>query len=201
MKTNYDPIIFCQSESLNLEINTLDKVIIAENYGKELEVLKEEGIDESLLTYTNNGIGIGIAKSITVDEKDIIIFSEKFLSMMKEKTLLNIIAHELSHIDDRNKKKICMQDFFNEKYSNYQDRVYYPLVKASWAEFYANYKASSYLTERNINYTHTLFFDAINKFDENIFDKKWDYQNNIINLDEFMNSFKKYAYFLFKQAA
>lgn len=37
---------------LELEINTLDRVILTEDYKNELELLKEEGIDESFLTYT-----------------------------------------------------------------------------------------------------------------------------------------------------
>lgn len=35
---------------LELEINTLDKVILTENYKRELELLKGEGIDDSFLT-------------------------------------------------------------------------------------------------------------------------------------------------------
>ena len=34
---------------LELEINTLDRVILTEDYKNELELLKEEGIDESFL--------------------------------------------------------------------------------------------------------------------------------------------------------
>ena len=45
---------------LELEINTLDRIILTKNYKNELELLKEEGIDETLLTYTDNGLGVGI---------------------------------------------------------------------------------------------------------------------------------------------
>ena len=58
---------------LELEINTLDRVILTEDYKNELELLKEEGIDESFLTYTNNSLGVGIGKSIDFNGKDIVI--------------------------------------------------------------------------------------------------------------------------------
>lgn len=190
---------------LELEINTLDRVILTEDYKNELELLKEEGIDESFLTYTNNGFGVGIGKSIDFNGKDIVILSETFLSMYSNKdtqqSIFNILAHELAHIDDRNKKNIYIKDFFIEDYSNYEDRVFYPLVKNSWNEFYANYKASILLTPLNRNLTNDTFFDALNNFDKNIFDKKWSYQNRYISLDEFLDSFRTHAYYLFNQAS
>ena len=190
---------------LELEINTLDRVILTEDYKNELELLKEEGIDESFLTYTNNGLGVGIGKSIDFNGKDIVILSETFLSMYSNKdtnkSILNILAHELAHIDDRNKKNIHIKDFFTEEYSNYEDRAFYPLVKNSWNEFYANYKASSLLTPLNRNHANDTFFDALNNFDKNIFDKKWSYQNRYISLGEFLDSFRTHAYYLFNQAS
>ena len=166
---------------LELEINTLDRVILTEDYKNELELLKEEGIDESFLTYTNNSLGVGIGKSIDFNGKDIVILSETFLSMYLNKDTIkstfNILAHELAHIDDRNKKNKYIKDFFSEEYANYEDKVFYPLVKNSWNEFYANYKASSLLTPLNRNHANDTFFDALNNFDKNIFDKKWSYQN------------------------
>ena len=190
---------------LELEINTLDKVILTEDYKNELELLKEEGIDESFLTYTNNGFGVGIGKSIDFNGKDIVILSETFLSMYSNKdtqqSIFNILAHELAHIDDRNKKNIHIKDFFIEDYPNYEDRVFYPLVKNCWNEFYANYKASNLLTPLNRNLTNDTFFDALNNFDKNIFDKKWSYQNRYISLNEFLDSFRTHAYYLFNQAS
>lgn len=202
---NFKELIIEIKNELELEINTLDRVILTENYKNELVLLKEEGIDESLLTYTDNGLGIGIAKSIDFNGKDIVILSETFLSMylnedIKESTL-NILAHELAHIDDRNKKNIHIKDFFIEEYSNYEDRAFSPLVKNSWNEFYANYKSSSLLTPLNIKHCNDTFFDALNDFDKNIFDKKWSYQNRHIPLDEFLDSFRTHAYYLFNQAS
>ena len=190
---------------LELEINTLDRVILTEDYKNELELLKEEGIDESFLTYTNNSLGVGIAKSIDFNGKDIVILSETFLSMYLNKDTIkstfNILAHELAHIDDRNKKNKYIKDFFSEEYANYEDRAFYPLVKNSWNEFYANYKASSLLTPLNRNHANDTFFDALNNFDKNIFDKKWAYQNRLIPILEFLDSFRAHAYYLFNQAS
>ena len=174
---------------LELEINTLDRIILTENYKNELELLKEEGIDENLLTYTDNGLGVGIGKSIDFNGKDIVILSETFLSMYlnkdKNKSTFNILAHELAHIDDRNKKNKYIKDFFIEEYTNYEDIVFYPLTKNSWNEFFANYKASIFLTQLSINLCHNTFFDALTNFDKNIFDKKWAYQNGLIPLSKF----------------
>ncbi|MFA5428816.1 MAG: hypothetical protein WC279_11500, partial [Sulfurimonas sp.] len=78
---NLKEIIVNIKNILELEVNTLDRVILTENYKKELELLKEEGIDESLLTYTDNGLGVGIAKSIDFNGKDIVVLSETFLYM------------------------------------------------------------------------------------------------------------------------
>jgi len=202
---NFKELIVEIKNLLELEINTLDKVILTENYKRELELLKDEGVDTSQLTYTNNGLGIGIAKSIDFNGKDIIILSETFLSMYSNKdtikSILSILAHELAHIDDRNKKNIHIKDFFIEEYSNYENKVFYPLVKNSWNEFYANYKASSLLTPLNINHCNDTFFNALNNFDINIFDKKWSYQNNLIPLSDFLDSFRTHAYYLFNQAS
>lgn len=190
---------------LELEIHTLDRIILTENYRNEFELLKEEGIDESKLTYTDNGLGVGIAKSIDFNEKDIVVLSETFLSMYLNKdtneSILNILAHELAHIDDRNKKKTYIKEFFIEEYSSYDDNSFYPLVKNSWNEFYANYKASSLLTQLSINQCHDTFFDALNNFNKNIFDKKWSYQSGHIPLLEFLDSFRTHAYYLFNQAS
>lgn len=190
---------------LELEINTLDRVILTENYKNELELLHKEGITESVLTFTDNGLGVGIAKSIDFNGKDIVVFSEIFLSMYSNKdtnkSILNILAHELAHIDDRNKKNMYIKEFFVEEYANYEDGAFYPLVKNSWNEFYANYKASSLLTPLNIKHCNDTFFDALNNFDKNIFDKKWSYQNRRISLLEFLDSFKTHAYYLFNQAS
>ncbi|MDD5373690.1 MAG: hypothetical protein PHO62_09740 [Sulfurimonas sp.] len=202
---NLKEIIVEIKNILELEINTLDRVILTENYKNELELLKEEGIDESLLTYTDNGLGIGIAKSIDINGKDIVILSETFLSMFSNKdtnkSIFNILAHELAHIDDRNKKNTYIKEFFIEEYANYEDKAFYPLAKNSWNEFYANYKASRLLTQLNINHCHDTFFDALNNFEKNIFDKKWSYQNRLISLSEFLDSFKTHAYYLFNQAS
>ncbi len=190
---------------LELEINTLDRIILTENYKNELELLKEKGIDASLLTYTDNGLGVGVAKSIDFNGKDIVILSEIFLSMYLNKdineSILNILAHELSHIDDRNKKNTHIKEFFIEEYSNYEDEAFYPLVKNSWNEFYANYKSSSLLTQISISICHDNFFNALNNFDKNIFDKKWSYQNKLIPLSEFLDSFRTHAYYLVNQGS
>jgi len=190
---------------LELEINTLNKVIVTENYKNELELLQEEGVNKNELTYTDNTLGIGIAKSINYDGKDIIIFGEIFLSMYlnnnTNESILNILAHELAHIDDRNKKKTYIEEFFLEEYISYEDKILYPLVKNSWNEFYANYKASILLTPSNLENTHNTFFDSLNNFNKNIFVKKWDYQNDIIPLFEFLDSFNNHAYYLFNQAS
>lgn len=163
---NFKEIIVEIKNILELKINTLDKVILTENYKRELELLKEEGIDESFLTYTNNGLGVGIGKSIDFNGKDIVILNETFLCMYSNKdtqqSIFNILAHELAHIDDRNRKNIHIKDFFIEEYSNYEDRIFYPLVKNCWNEFYANYKASSLLTPLNRNHANDTFFDALN---------------------------------------
>ncbi len=200
----FKELIINIKESLELEIDTLDRVILTDNYKDELESLKKEGIDESLLTYTDNGLGLGIGKSIIFNEKSIIILSETFLRMYLDKeessSILNILAHELAHIDDNIKKNIHIKNFFVEEYLNYEDKIYYPLVKNSWNEFYANYKASPLLTSLNINLAHTTFFDSLNNFDVNIFDKKWDYQNGTIPLEIFLDSFQNHAYYLFNQA-
>ena len=112
---------------LELEINTLDRVILTEDYKNELELLKEEGIDESFLTYTNNSLGVGIGKSIDFNGKDIVILSETFLSMYSDKdtnkSILNILAHELAHIDDRSIKNIHIKDLSTDEYANYVDRA------------------------------------------------------------------------------
>lgn len=202
---NLKEIILEIANILELEINTLDRVIFTENYKNELELLKEEGIDESLLTYTDNGLGIGIAKSIDFYGKDIVILSETFLAMYSNedtnKSTLNILAHELAHIDDRNKKNTYIKEFFIEEYANYEDKSFYPLAKNSWNEFYANYKASRLLTQLSLNQCHDTFFDALNNFDGNVFDKKWNYENRLITLVEFLDSFKTHAYYLFNQAS
>lgn len=202
---NFKELILEIKNALGLEINTLDRVILTENYKNELELLKEEGIDKSFLTYTNNGLGVGIGKSIDFNGKDIVILSETFLSMYSNKdtnkSILNILAHELAHIDDRSKKNIYIKEFFIEEYANYEDIAFFPLVKNSWNEFYANYKASRLLTPLNINLCHDAFFDALNNFDKNIFDKKWSYQNRLIPFLEFSDSFKTHAYYLFNQAS
>ncbi len=202
---NFKELIVEIKNVLELEINTLDRVILTENYKNELELLKEEGIDESFLTYTDNSLGVGIGKSIDFNGKDIVILSETFLSMYSNKdtnkSIFNILAHELAHIDDRNKKNIHIKEFFIEEYANYEDRTFYPLVKNSWNEFYANYKASSLLTQLNINHCNDTFFGALNDFDKNIFDKKWSYQNGLIPLSEFLDSFRTHAYYLFNQAS
>lgn len=202
---NLKEIIVNIKNILELEVNTLDRVILTEHYKKELELLKEEGIDESLLTYTDNGLGVGIAKSIDFNAKDIVVLSETFLYMYSNedtnKSTFNIIAHELAHIDDRNKKNTYIKEFFIDEYTNYEDKVFYPLVKNSWNEFYANYKASSLLTQLSINHCHDTFFHALNDFDKNIFDKKWSYQNGLIPLLDFLDSFKTHAYYLFNQAS
>ncbi|WP_428026196.1 hypothetical protein [Arcobacter sp.] len=202
---NFKELIVEIKNALELEINTLDKVILTENYKRELELLKEEGINESFLTYTDNGLGVGIGKTIDFNGKDIVILGETFLSMYsnedtKESTF-NILAHELAHIDDKNKKNAYIKDFFIEEYANYENKVFYPLVKNSWNEFYANYKASILLQPSNLDNCHNAFFNALNNFDKNIFVKKLNYQNGIISLSEFLDSFNTHAYYLFNQAS
>lgn len=200
----FKKLIINIKKSLELEIDTLDRVILTDNYKDELESLKKEGIDERLLTYTDNGLGLGIGKSIIFNEKYIVILSETFLHMYSNKdtneAIFNILAHELAHIDDDIKKNIHIKDFFVKEYLNYEDKIYYPLVKNSWNEFYANYKASKLLTPLNINLAHTTFFDSLNNFDVNIFDKKRSYKNGLIPLSDFLDSFRTHAYYLFNQA-
>ena len=57
------------------------------------------------------------------------------------------------------------------------------------------------MTPLNRNHANDTFFDALNNFDKNIFDKKWSYQNRYISLGEFLDSFRTHAYYLFNQAS
>ena len=205
LEESFKALIINIKNGLELETNTLDRVILTENYVNELQLLEKEGMDKNLLTYTDNGLGVGIGKCITFNEKDILILGETFLRLFfdddKRQTANNILAHELSHIDDRNKKKEYIKDFFSDEYFNYEDKIYYPLIKSSWNEFYANYKSSVLLTQTNIEWSHDTFFRALNSFNDNIFVKKWNYQNGLISLEEFLDSFNQHAFYLFSQAS
>ena len=205
----YKDIILSTKDDLALDLSNLHSVVLTDNYKEELKNLESIIKDKSKLTYTDNGLAIGIGKSISFNEngyeKEIVVLSETFLEMTKKEEYmlfgLNILAHELAHIDDRNKKKIYIKDFEEDSYSSYDDKVYYPLVKNSWNEFYANYKASPYLEKISLESSNKNFFDALNSFDKNVLDKKWEYQNGIISMEKFLESFRIHAYHLFNQAS
>jgi len=201
-------IVDSLKEQFALNIDNLSQIIITDNFENELVELSNKTRLKENISFTNETYATAFAKIIPifVNEKFtnvIVLRMDWFQYYVNEDTkyfAINILHHELSHIDDYNNKLLHVDGWMTQKLTLLQMH-YFPYASRAWDEFYANYKSSLTADNYVVNIAMENFKNGLENFDEMVLHYKYKYQTRLIDLNTFLELLNRHGVFLFHSAA
>ncbi|WP_237733997.1 hypothetical protein [Serratia fonticola] len=193
------------SESFNLDISKLKKIVISYDFGTALQQVKSGYNHESPSSFTNSRQSTAIGQLVSkigsnglCDEYTLVLSVNFFVELFNEKGEINVkdegvravihrLHHELVHIHEKN-TLICLDQSF--RVNDYGDALLTSATRA-WSEYFANYMSSRSAPKEIVDDFLDNLEIVINEVQNEIDNFVWDYKNHIIELDTMFYEVKK----------